>query len=461
VTWQATAAGVATAVLAAAAPACTGEPGAPEAELTGVVWCGGPLAGARVQVWQLVSRDGRRGALLGETTSDAGGGFTVRVDCLHTCELAVEGGTYAEVAGGPARPLTSPLRGVVLDVAPGEQRAVVTVSPLSHLLFALAEGRVASGADGNRVDALHRARDLLAGHLGFDPTATAVADLARPATGLTPAVRHALALAGFSRQAGLIVEEGLAADTTSEVLAAKLAEDAAGDARFEGDGDTLFVGAACPPPPGCDARGPGCRSRCAIHCNTLRAVYGGAIRAYLTDHPATTLTPATVATWVEQLRTADQPELFGAGCPPEPFDALGPALTWLAPAGDGQPVAGALAVEVVAADPIGVASLTVAATGPVARAIADTDPTPERFAGALDTAGLPEGPLTLTATALDRDGNPATATRTALVDNVGSGVASGTVVKGRMASAAVRIYRFDGGVRGPLVGAGTTAGDGT
>ncbi|MBE7452735.1 MAG: hypothetical protein HS111_28810 [Kofleriaceae bacterium] len=74
-------------------------------------------------------------------------------------------------------------------------------------------------------------------------------------------------------------------------------------------------------------------------------------------------------------------------------------------AGAGATVAGTIAVEVTAADPVGVGSLTVTVAGPVAEALVDTDPSPERFAATWTTTGAAEGAVVLTAEATDREAN--------------------------------------------------------
>ncbi|MCA9675305.1 MAG: Ig-like domain repeat protein, partial [Myxococcales bacterium] len=77
-----------------------------------------------------------------------------------------------------------------------------------------------------------------------------------------------------------------------------------------------------------------------------------------------------------------------------------------------------------------------------------------------DTTGRPEGELTLRATAVDEDGNVATADRVVVVDNLDGGSVSGVVFKGPVGGATVKIYRFPDGVKGDLLGEGVTADDG-
>ena len=142
-----------------------------------------------------------------------------------------------------------------------------------------------------------------------------------------------------------------------------LARDAgSAEGLFDGNGaEPLYVGASCPPPPGCSTEGPGCYASCAVHTNTLRSRLGSSVLAFLlTPENGTTLGRDDVAPWLEAMRSNVDGELFGTEAT-EPFDSLGPTITWVAPAA-GATVAGSIAVEVTAADPVGVASLRAASS---------------------------------------------------------------------------------------------------
>lgn len=417
----------------------------------GTAWLGGPIAGAEVIVYQVASDTGLRGGVRGRGVTDAGGGFAIDVGAaVHDLELDVLGGEYVDVASG-ARVVRGPepLHGLVFDLGLGEKRAGVAVTPWSHLIHALGEAR--APLDGDRAAGFAVARGLLADHLGFDPAGDPIASLDAAAPSATPGLRHALALAGWSEVARLANDDGFA-DVSAAGLAVALAADAA-DGLFDGGG---ALTAACPPGPvaDCDRARSACLPTCRITSHALRATLANAIRVYLRGHPATGHSAATLASWLEELRTDDEPRLFPPG-PPEPLDARGPRITWLAPA-DGDAVAGTIAVEARAGDPIGVAALTLAAAAP----IADLDGEPARAAGTVDTTGLPEGAFMLRATATDLDGNRALAERAIVVDNLAAGTASGVVVKGPIAGAPVAIHAFAGGVRGALLGSGLTAADG-
>jgi hypothetical protein len=454
-------------VIAALGAGCGGDGGGDATELDGVVWITGPVDGAVVTAYQLV--DGARTTTLATTTTGADGAWHLAVGVAYEhLELEARGGAYTEATGGRVvLDAGDPLRGLALAVEPGEHRAGVAITPWSHLVVALADARLAAGRAANANAALDGARGLIRDHLDLDPTQTPIADLAATAGSPTPAVRHALSLAGLAqladqiaRAAGLTVQDVNAA-TALGVLAA---DAGSAEALFDGNADTLVIGPACALPPACTERGDGCHADCTVYANTLRSRLALAIAGYLQrGENATGLVREDVQSWLEHLADHDPREPGGApalfGGAPEPLDAGGPLITWLAPAA-GAVVARALAIDVVAADPLGVAAITVAAVGESAAPIADTDARAEVFAGALDTTGVADGALTLRATATDEQGNTATADVVVTVDNLDGGTASGAVIKGPIGGAAVRVYRYTDGVKGALLGAGTTAADG-
>lgn len=430
----------------------------------GVAWLGGPIEGADVIAWQLVSATGERGGERGRGVTDAGGRFRIDLGgTLNTVELDVIGGRYVDVASGAAVTRgPEVLHGVAFDLEIGQTRTDVAVTPWSHLAYAIGDSR--GDEAGGRLEAMRSGRALVGAHLGFDPTAGPIAPLDEASPSPTPPVRHALALAGLAMLGALANADGYA-DVTAERFAAALAADVRSAERLlDGDGGARTVTAVCEAGPidACDATRSACAPACRLTPHTLRSQLAQAIRAYLVGHAATGQSAATLATWLEELRTADEPRLFPPG-PPEPLDVRGPRVRWLAPAADGAEVAGMIGVEAIADDPIGVASLSLAVTGVGARSIADLDGAAERARGTLDTAaaGLPEGALVLRATATDRDGNVAHAERTIVADNRPGGAVSGVVVKGRIAGATVRVFAYAGGVRGALLGQGATAADGS
>ncbi|MBE7452765.1 MAG: hypothetical protein HS111_28970 [Kofleriaceae bacterium] len=378
--------------------------------------------------------------------------------------IEVIGGTTAEASGGEVSlDGGAVLQAVALELAIGEQRAGVVVSPATHLVASLGRARWQAGKEATFNAAVAKAQERVAAHLGFDPIRTAVAAVGAAAGSPTDSVKYGLVLAGLSEQAAqAAADQGVTVQNVNTVeLTRVLARDAgSAEALLDGNGaEALYVGASCAPPAGCSSEGPGCYASCAVHTNTLRSRLGSAVLAFLlTPENGTGLTRDDVATWLEGMRTNVDGELFGTEAT-EPFDSVGPTITWVAP-GAGATVAGTIAVEVTAADPVGVASLTVTVAGPVAEALVDTDPAPGRFAATWTTTGAAEGPVVLTAEATDSEANVTTSGREVVVNNIAGGTVSGLVYKGRVAGATVRAYGYANGVRGALVGEATTGASG-
>ena len=462
---------VAVLVLVAGALTCGGgeQPAGASSIVRGRAWLGGPVADARVEIHQLV--DGTRTRLLATTTTAADGAFEATVEGYEHFEIVVEGGRYAETRGGATitMPAGQVLRGVVLDVVTGSTREDVAVTPFTDVMLELARARAARGERFN--DALLLVHDRLAAHLDFDPTETAIASLDGPLAATADDARHALALAGLSTMASIAAADlrVTAQDVSTLSFLRELVTDASSaEARLDGNVGAggvapLHVGASCP------ADMPGDRASCRVHSNTLRARLAHGVLAYLVSQDNHTgLARPDVLAWVSELAANDDGELFG-GDPVDDVDAVGPRVTFVRPA-DGAAVAGVTTVEVTADDDLGVdrIAVQVVAAGTeddpapvVLAALADTAAAPDRFTGDLDTVPLAEGAVVLVATATDVSGIATRATRTITVNNVQGGTISGVVVKGRVEGATVRIYGYAGGVRGALLGEGTTGADGS
>jgi len=455
--------------LALAALGCGGDDGgrASGTVIGGACWVGGPVQSGEVTIYKLDSTTGIRTGDSWHATTDEAGRFEINVgEFSRSFDLECSGGRFVEAASGlTVQRGPALLRGLAFDLALGEHRATTIISPWSHLVWTLGNNRAAVEPD--RLTAFQHARDLFEAHVGgWDPTNTAVAELGQPSTSATPEVLHALSLAGWSAMAQIAVDDGFA-DVTSETFAAVIGQDAASPERLldgsDGTTDQLAVTAACPPPPGCAERGPRCFNACAVHASSIRGTLANGVRAYVRTHPATGQTASTLASWLIDLRDNDEPLLFPSAPPPEPFDTRGPTIVIESPALDGAPVSGSASVAARATDPIGVVSLVLETIGPGARPIVDSDPASDRATGVLDsvTPPLPEGAVSIRATATDTDGNLWHVDRVISVDNLASGAASGTVVKGRVSGATVQVYGYADGTRGALLGSGTTLGDGT
>jgi len=436
--------------------------GANDTVVSGRAFAGGPITDAEVVVYQIETASGLRRGERGRGRTDAGGTFEISLGgTLNSVEIDVIGGSYVDTStGATVQRGPAVLHGVAFDLTIAEKRADVAVTPWSHLVYALGESRASVAEEAGRLPALKHARELFTAHLGFDPTQTAIASLTAVAPSATPEVKHALSLAGLSTMAGIAQDDGFADVTVGSFVDVLDVDARSAEHLFDGNGDRLSVTAGCTPPPGCGTRGPGCYASCAVSAHALRAHLGNGIRAYLRAHTETSQTAATLSTWLEGIRTNAEPLLFPAG-PAERFDSIGPHIAWITPATDATMVAGPVAIEVVADDPSGVASLSVLVEG-AGLPIADTDPSPGRFVGTLDTTLVFDGIATLRATAVDGDGNSSgEPPRTIDINNLLFGTGSGTVVvNGKVAATAVRFYRFDTGVRGALLGEGTTGLDG-
>ncbi|KAB2911440.1 MAG: hypothetical protein F9K40_00780 [Kofleriaceae bacterium] len=452
--------------MVAASLTCGGDGGSTLKSTTSGVayWSGGgPVRNATIIAWQMV--DGERTFELGRTTTDENGRWEITTEGYEHIEYDVVGGSYAEASGGEVTlDSNTILRGIVLDVPIGGTRSGITISPLTDLAVTLGHARRAANKEDTYGDSVHKAVERLTNHFGFDPLTTPVASPAAPASSPTAEVKYGLVLAGLSQLARSVAEQqGATTQSINTVVWTRtLGRDAgSAEALFDGVGAApLFVGASCPPPPGCSVEGPGCYADCRAQSNTLKARIGAQILSFLrTSQNGTTLTRNDVEAWLEEVRTRVDGDLFGSD-PAEEWDQVGPAITWVTPVADAT-VAGSIAVEVTATDPLGIASLTVTAETPTPLQLVDTDPAPERFAATFSTVGLPEGPLTLTATALDTQDNRSDAPRSILLDNVSGGTVSAIVYKGRVENATVRIYEFQNGVRAAQVGSATTASDGS
>lgn len=452
--------------MVAASLTCGGDGGSTLKSTTSGVayWSGGgPVRNATIIAWQMV--DGERTFELGRTTTDENGRWELTTEGYEHIEYDVVGGLYAEASGGEVTlDSNTILRGIVLDVPIGGTRSGITISPLTDLAVTLGHARRAANKEDTYGASVHKAVERLTNHFGFDPLTTPVASPAAPASSPTAEVKYGLVLAGLSQLARSVAEQqGATTQSINTVVWTRtLGRDAgSAEALLDGVGAApLFVGASCPPPPGCSVEGPGCYADCRAQTNTLKARIGAQILSFLrTSQNGTTLTRNDVEAWLEEVRTRVDADLFGSD-PAEEWDQIGPTITWVTPAADAS-VAGSIAVEVTAADPLGIASLTVTAEAPTPMQLVDTDPTPERFAATFSTVGLPEGPLTLTATATDSQENRSDAPRQILLDNVSGGTLSALVYKGRVENATIRIYAFQNGVRGNQVGTGTTASDGS
>jgi hypothetical protein len=348
-----------------------------------------------------------------------------------------------------------------------------TVSPITTLQADLADARRHAkrpdSLDGD--SSIDRARALLGSHLlDIAAETTTPADVssptAVPAPSPTVEYRYGLVLAGMSvysaqiaQASGLTVQDfnithlyrGLAADLASDP-----------DVVFDGHTTSGFarVGACplkldCPAGTDFDAK-PKCRTACDLFANSPRAYLARAILAWLGDAKNKSgISPEDLRSRLEQMAGNTEPNLFGPTLP-EALLTDGPAITFDSPSGT---VMGLVDIKVTAVSPVGVQSLTVGwdstTPGP---ALVDANPDPAVFeVHGFDTTQLGDAEWTLTATATDALGHTTDGSKHSFfIDNIGFGTVSGVAIKGPITGATVRAFRFAGGVRGALLGTGTT-----
>jgi hypothetical protein len=92
----------------------------------------GPVSGATVTV-----RNASTGAVLGTTTTGAGGVYSIDITFTGDVVIEVSGGTYTDEATGLATPLSTPLR-VVLNANGGAVTGIAT--PLTTMAYTYAVG---------------------------------------------------------------------------------------------------------------------------------------------------------------------------------------------------------------------------------------------------------------------------------------------------------------------------------
>jgi hypothetical protein len=455
---------------------CGGDLPAHHTIVSGRVFWAGPVEGAKVKIFQVLpSGLLYQEAPIAETTTDHDGAYTLDVGQQgNVMLLTAAGGAFDDPASGTRIALDGGvvLRGYQQHIELDEVRSTAILSPITTLQADLADARRREG----RADSLHaddsidRARALLGSHLlDLNAENTVPADVfssaATPAASPTSEYRYGIVLAGMSQYAaevaaasGLTVKD-LNITHITQALSADLSS--APDVLFNGHSSTGFtrVGACplkqdCPAGTDFDAK-PECRTACDLFANSPRAYLARAILAWLGDpRNKSGLKPEDLRSRLEQLAANVNPDLF-SDTPPEPLLNEGPAISFDSPTGT---VMGLVDIKVTATSPVGVQDLTVtwdaSTPGPV---LVDANPDPAVFEiHGFDTTQLGDDVWKLTAHGTDSLGHATDATGSFTVDNFGSGTISGVVIKGPISGATVRAFRFTGGVRGALLGTGTT-----
>ena len=410
-----------------------------------VTYDGGPVVGASVTAHQFFG--GGETILAGTGTTDAEGHFEIEVgQIFQQITVTAKGGT-AHLVDGTTLTLdpAAELRAPILD-HPLKGRSDIVVSPFTDLAYRLGLARNRAHQDADDVASLRAAVAHVDTHLGFDVVTVTPAPVAAAAV-FDEHGKYAVALAGYDQLAAIAAHDlGVSSAAVNvRLLHDQVVKDASSaEARLDGNGaEVLSVGPACPLPAGCSAEGPACYASCSVYVNSLRSRLAAASLAWLaTPANHTGLGPSDILTWATALAADTDPELFIGDT--EPVDQLGPSITWTTPAAGQVFTAGTIAIDVTAADPLGVATLTVDhVVGQTHTPVVDTDPAPEHFVGAIPlTPALAEGTLTLEARATDRNTTANADTRTVEINQLAGGALSGTAVKAALVSAPVTVRAF-------------------
>ncbi|MFH1809499.1 MAG: Ig-like domain-containing protein, partial [Pseudomonadota bacterium] len=206
--------------------------------------------------------------------------------------------------------------------------------------------------------------------------------------------------------------------------------------------------------------------------NTLRIELAREISRWLASMPLpdasvtanpTALRPSnfTVAGGFFDALALDTSELFSAFDPTVAVDAAPPAISFVTPT-SGSDVAGAVTISVTASDNEGVYSLQFAGGQDwITGRSSSVSGTSGHLIGQLDATGLPEGPLTITAAAMDLFGNARQASVTVNVITIPDGTIGGRVfLDTPVSDVTVEALDFTDGVRGAVLDS-MTAQDGS
>ncbi|MCA9561005.1 MAG: hypothetical protein KC583_20795, partial [Myxococcales bacterium] len=359
------------------------------AEIDGIVYLNGPVAGATVKLRRLT---GTR-LVEASTTTDADGRYRLTgLGVLGDMQLEVDvSGLPWTTADGQqgTYPDDVVLRSPVPDVdVPQRRRAHVTA--LTTLLVAIADARAGGAPDPAPLAVV----DDFARWLTLDPVSTPF-DAAPD--GVPLGRRHALLLEAFVELAvGAADQAGVPPHgviSAPELLNA-LIDDAAGGmppAFFDGRGADGALSLES---------GPG---RYDLGEATLRSSYAAAVRRVLATERWADVPDREVADLLSSLSCASAP-MFGACIGGQPTDTTVPVI------GDVQPAAettlvGAVEITMRADDPeSGIASLTVSMPGDGAAPLPDLDDQPSVARVRLDTAAVGGPRLELVARAENRAG---------------------------------------------------------
>jgi hypothetical protein len=398
----------------------------PSTTLSGVVWAGGPVAAATVEVWEY--NDATKGVLLGTSTSAIDGTYAVVLADSSATVLLVEaqgtGGdsSYEDLATGATLPFSARdrLSTVLTELRPSTTRPDAMLTPYTTLAVAYAH-RVHTYLGMYWPDAISRSFAALEAH--FDPTGlafrfreTAPTDLSRSDAGAaTPEVVYGLALAGVSELARTFTAQFGTPLSPLAILDLLTQDIGQGDGApvLDGRGTTpLFLAVGHP-----------------LTSYLTRVDLANAIAAFVTQNPRdrSSLRLADIASLLERISTDDGgrgtswPRLYPGEDRPLPYDTEPPApITFLSPTpADGTVLRGRLTVSAESMDNRALASLAWTEPTFVENVVLDHGAGKDGvwiLTGALDTDVAAEGTLRLVARAQDEAGLTTDGERTFVVD---------------------------------------------
>ena len=409
--------------------------------LGGQVVVSGPLRGASIFVEQLDLHTGAIYRRVGEAVTDSSGRFAI--DTAHAnglLRITSRGGSFVDPATrvtvqlDPTDELTSLVWFELVDI-----RDDVLVSPVGHLIDARA--RMKLDTLGDMTEAAKDASSHLGRHFGDveDWSRLRLIGLDQPATSPTEQVRAALVQAALSYLARDIAAE--AGSSSQEINVFELTHLWAADLErmslpedlpvFDGNdgndrrsGSGLQLGSCAPVEPTCRVAATGCdtgqcRRLCDLYVGTPRALLAGAMTKVIRDNGPgganqTGLRIEDTLAVARSISDNVDPDLFGGACI-ETLDRTAPAVRWdeAHSAAAGAVVRGVIPMKAIAVDDIDPRPRVQIPGYPDV----DGDLWNDVALAAIDTAGAGDGPLTVTARAIDLAGNATAIERRVVIDN--------------------------------------------
>lgn len=396
---------------------------------------GAGLANAKVVVDQLdLFSDTPTRVLmrLGEAVTDNDGFFEPIPTSYHggALLLRAQGGVFTDPISGVRiqRDASAELRAVQWLELFEDRGQEITITPVHSLIAARFSDRAATSKNGPQ--ALEEAYSHMNAHLGgLDWRSVVPADMSQPAVSPTDDVRAAFLLGGLA-----VLADGarIDADATPQTvnlgtLVAALETDLSdgildgNDANDPAPGTGIEL-SECLPRAGCTVRPSACalgdcRPACSLYVNSMRTLLSQATSAYIGTRAVpskwnrTTLGAEDARTLLDGVGRNQDPDLFGDACF-ETVDRMPPTISWLSPNEEQVFFKGDLTVSITASDDSGAG---VRAYFPD---LSDEDGDLTNNVARATLRPASDGPITLTAAAIDPAGNERRIQRTFQVDNL-------------------------------------------